>query len=85
MRTTPAVFARSPGRMMLIVDDRPDLVTVKPHPKAPEYKRLLRYEKDFTAGWRPGDVYRPGQSPMLDLFERSRWAHYYPDNLQFAR
>ena len=79
------VFSRHTGRMMLVLDETPAGVHVRPHPKAPEYRRLRSWEKIRDAIWPESWVYRPGASEPLDLFERAEWARYYPGNLRMAR
>lgn len=90
-----AVFSRSTGRMMKVIEGPLDrgacfaaingAVHVAPHPRAPEYKRLLPHEKQRDAIWPEEWLYRPGISAPLDLFELAQWSQYYPDNRRFAR
>jgi hypothetical protein len=71
--------------MMLLLNETATGVHVRPHPKAPEYRRLRSYEKTRDAIWPESWVYRQGESEPLDLFERVEWQRYYPQNLRMAR
>jgi hypothetical protein len=69
---------------MKVIESNPSFISVMPHPKAPEYRRLQRYEKERSFSWSPESVFIPGQSHSLDLFERHAWSTYYPMNMRFA-
>ena len=65
--------------------DLPVYFIVKVHPRSPEYPRLDGWEKQRTVNWTEQEIFRPGVSKPLDLFERAGWAKCYPQNLRFAK
>lgn len=68
---------------MAVVDDPGDgLVTLRPHPA--DGKRCAPWEREATMMWSERNIYRPGVSHDLDLFEHANWARLYPHNLKFA-